>query len=245
MKMTRKLIPAFVMLLVSAILLSTASYAWFASNTTVEATSMTVKANTDVVFLQITNDKESGSWGKSAEALTTSSGDLDLVTAEITDGTAVVWKTAEGSDPTKYDAATGDDDVADYTTLGSITSQYALINTFYVRMSNDESTLTNLKIAGVAVEGESVAGTFDESIRVLVIAKDSEENILGIQCWDVGTGDFINNSADVLADEVAGDPITLEVYVYYDGEDTEAYTNNNLDAIGQRNISVSFTATEA
>lgn len=42
----RKLIPAFAMLLVSVILLSTASYAWFSMNTTVTATNMSVKATT-------------------------------------------------------------------------------------------------------------------------------------------------------------------------------------------------------
>jgi hypothetical protein len=42
----KKLIPAFILLLVSAILLSTASYAWFSMNSTVMATNMSVKATT-------------------------------------------------------------------------------------------------------------------------------------------------------------------------------------------------------
>lgn len=46
MKATKKIIPALVMLLVSAVLLSTASYAWFSMNTTVTATGMQVKATT-------------------------------------------------------------------------------------------------------------------------------------------------------------------------------------------------------
>ena len=45
MKATRKLIPALALLLVSAVLLSTASYAWFTTNTTVEA-SMAVSVTT-------------------------------------------------------------------------------------------------------------------------------------------------------------------------------------------------------
>lgn len=44
MKATKKIIPALVMLLVSAVLLSTASYAWFSMNTTVTATGMQVTA---------------------------------------------------------------------------------------------------------------------------------------------------------------------------------------------------------
>ena len=46
MKLTRKLIPAFAMLLLSAVLLSTASFAWFTSNATVTANGMKVQATT-------------------------------------------------------------------------------------------------------------------------------------------------------------------------------------------------------
>lgn len=42
----KKLFPAFIMLMISAILLSTATYAWFSMNTTVLATNMSVKATT-------------------------------------------------------------------------------------------------------------------------------------------------------------------------------------------------------
>lgn len=44
MKTTRKLIPAIAMLIVSAVMLTTASYAWFTSNTQAQATNMVVQA---------------------------------------------------------------------------------------------------------------------------------------------------------------------------------------------------------
>ena len=44
MKLTRKLIPAFAMLLVSAVLMSTASFAWFSMNKDVEADGIMVTA---------------------------------------------------------------------------------------------------------------------------------------------------------------------------------------------------------
>ena len=44
MKKMRKLIPAFCMLLLSAVMLSTSTFAWFSMNTKVSATSMTVQA---------------------------------------------------------------------------------------------------------------------------------------------------------------------------------------------------------
>lgn len=47
MKKMRRLIPAIAMLLVSAVMLSTASFAWFTMNSEVEATGMTVQAKSD------------------------------------------------------------------------------------------------------------------------------------------------------------------------------------------------------
>ena len=47
MKKMRRLIPAIAMLLVSAVMLSTASFAWFTMNEKVEATGMTVQAKSD------------------------------------------------------------------------------------------------------------------------------------------------------------------------------------------------------
>ena len=61
MKKFMKLIPAFVMLLVSAILVSTATYAWFSMNTTVTATGMKVQAKSEAGLL-ISADKTDASW---------------------------------------------------------------------------------------------------------------------------------------------------------------------------------------
>ena len=44
MKKMRKLIPAFAMLMIAAVMMSTASFAWFTMNDTVTATGMEVKA---------------------------------------------------------------------------------------------------------------------------------------------------------------------------------------------------------
>ena len=59
MKLTKKLIPALGMLVLSACMLVTSTFAWFSMNTTVTATNMTVSAKADQVYLQIVkgNDK--------------------------------------------------------------------------------------------------------------------------------------------------------------------------------------------
>ena len=241
MKMTRKFIPALVMLLVSAIMLTTASFAWLASSTEVIAGPMTVQANTDVVYLEISNDKNAEQWGNTASAGTPASGKLELVTATVADK-VISWKTSEGSVPT---ASTSN---GTYTPVDPITDEYALINTFFVRMSEKSTTvLEDLHISAVTINGAAItAKTFDESLRVLVVATDEETNVIGYQCWDLGTnalstaGGFA--ASDVLAEEVSNDIITLSVYIYYDGEDTYAFTNN-LDSTLSREITVAFAAT--
>lgn len=53
MKKFKKLIPAFCMLMVSAVLLGTSTYAWFSMNTIVNATGMNVKATSDTKYFVI------------------------------------------------------------------------------------------------------------------------------------------------------------------------------------------------
>lgn len=247
MKSTRKIIPALVMLLVSAIMLTTASYAWLASSRTVTAGNMTVQANMDVVYMQISNSKEVGAtWGNSANALTAESGELELVNAYVEED-QVKWRTAVAAVP----GESGKE--GSYTSVPTIDGTYALINTFYVKMS-DESTkeLKNLTINTVSVTGDPiVTGSFDEALRVLVIAKNAEGTVLGYQCWDLGTKALLSGfegtptltgeTKIVNAKNDESKIITLEVYIYYDGEDTYAFTNN-LASATEKNISVSFTA---
>ena len=250
MKMTRKLIPAFVMLIVSAIMLSTASFAWLAESTSVSAGPMTVKANTDVVFMQISNNQND--WGRSATATTTESGNLNLVTPKsgsengltITDG-KVTWQTGNGKDPDKPDVDGALTDVP----AGDV-NNYVLANTFYIKMSNAESKLYNLKLSGVALaEGDKIAAeTFDESLRVLAVAKDAGSKILGVQCWDLGAKGELKKDGtkvfgDKLADKVTVDAITVDVYVYYDGNDEYAFTDKLITSVkAGRQITVSFSA---
>lgn len=53
MKKFKKLIPALCMLLVSAVMLGSTTFAWFSMNNTVTATGMEVAAKSDELFLTI------------------------------------------------------------------------------------------------------------------------------------------------------------------------------------------------
>ena len=90
MKMTRKLIPAFVMLIVSAIMLSTASFAWFATNRTVSANNMSVTANANTKYLHISTQPDSG-FNTQVDAVNASKS-VDLINAKLdTDKKTVKW----------------------------------------------------------------------------------------------------------------------------------------------------------
>ena len=238
--MTRKLIPALVMLLVSAVMLSTASFAWFANNTSVKANDMTVKVKSDSKFLQIFTATD-GDGSTEADATNkTAPDDLDLVHAQIAeDNKTVSWFTGAAAAP---NSSTVNDEGLQ--PLGTITDTYALINTFYVKMSTD-TTLTNLQINSVTVTG---AGELAPALRVLVVAKkEADDTLLGAQVWDVAGGALVTtapiNSAEFLAAQVNGTEfIELDVYVYYDGEDETATTNNAAAGVQEQTVSVSFKA---
>ena len=85
---SRRITAAFAMLLISALLLSTASYAWFAMNTQTKAEGLEVEAYTDSLFLEISKAGNVDAQGNKIYDVEidyemTASQDLRLVTASL------------------------------------------------------------------------------------------------------------------------------------------------------------------
>lgn len=231
MKMTRKFIPALVMLLVSAIMLSTASFAWFASNNDVEATNMKVNVNSDVKFLQIA-DELNGTYGDFVNVNDATAAELMLVHPEIDEDNEIVWSTGTSSDEASPNAGQTltplgqDDDLADY----------AYSQEFWVKASEGSQNLANLEIASVEVVGTNA---LSNAIRVLVVGKD------GIQIWSNREGGLTAESDDVLLTSVTTAETNdqkLTAYIYFDGEDADAYTNKLGTTIDDLTIKIAFIA---
>ena len=123
MKKMRRLIPAFAMLMVAAIMLSTASYAWFTMGTTATATGMHVTATSGSALLIVDADAgndvaalflkagNSVQFNSPSQALTPATHDLTTKTNEVltyANGLKTV------SDPEKVNAATGKYDTGNY-----------------------------------------------------------------------------------------------------------------------------------
>ena len=96
MTKSRRLVIAIAMLVISASLLATASYAWFAMNTQTTASGFEVEAYTDSLFLEISQSENSG-YGVET-VFENASRDLRLVTALYNTGKLVKLD---------YDAGTG------------------------------------------------------------------------------------------------------------------------------------------
>ena len=251
MKMTRKLIPAFVMLIVSAIMLSTASFAWFATNREVKANKMSVTANGNTKFLHISTEAN-GTFNTQVNAANPAK-DVDLIHAKIdeNDNKSVKWylgsSTVSGLVGSTNGAPIDDSTVStDVDPADPADSKYALINTFYFKMSNTSSSeLKNLTVSEISVTGDS---SIKNALRVLVVGE------AGSQIWKLDTTDPTkmvsaggNNADYLITDNITKDsPATksVKVYVYYDGEDASA-TSDNATALGEMTVNVTFTAADA
>ncbi|MBO7761306.1 MAG: hypothetical protein J6T24_00755 [Clostridia bacterium] len=110
MKLSRKLVPAIAMLLVSAVMLSTASFAWFSMNTTVDVKNMKVQASA-MGSLVITTDKsvlDANYAGIVADFDTTNASKLIDATHNTTIGTTTGLATVADANRAQVDATTGE-----------------------------------------------------------------------------------------------------------------------------------------
>ncbi|MBR5241593.1 MAG: hypothetical protein IKV20_00505 [Clostridia bacterium] len=218
MKMTRKLIPALVMLLVSAIMLSTASFAWFASNDKVTATNMSVTANSAQQFLQIS--ATNGDDYDITATATASSQNVDLVHATIAnDKKTVTWGVGSSTD---VDDANVDSDLTNV----EVSSQYALINTFYLKLSaGSTGSLTDILARQITVNANDCS--IKNALRILIVGSNGA---MLYSYRDAADGKITltvdgSNSATVLVSELTTDETEeIKVYAYFDGADADANT---------------------
>ena len=261
MKTTRKILPALAMLLVSAIMLSTASYAWFASNSQVEATGMHVKVKANNYYLEIAKPATTPSFSSSVELTNTlgdGSGWIELITPEFTDNdpSTLQWYLGSSTDPGAV--GTTKTSPKDLSTEAE-RDKFVLYNEVLVRMSpSSDLALTNLTLdteaISVAVVGTSKNDPMKAALRLLAVAYDTDDTtVLGAQIYDFGNDKKDPVEAPTLTSigaagclipevEVGNNVYRIALYLYFDGEDDVAITNNaaNLD---EYNVSVGFTAT--
>ena len=227
----KKLVPAICMLLVSAVLMGTSTFAWFSMNTSVTAKGMSVKASTDNAYLIIKegttlsgSEKEAtGTMNATLKPVSVMTG-VTLSSANIE--TVTSWGTGTSTDPN--DANT----TANLTALAAGTT---LLNTYVAKQSfmvgivaNSGEVANDLKLASVAIS-KANAG-----ITVVVVCGTN----LYSHAANVATG--TEKLADKTAVTTTG--VQVDVYVYIDGKNENVKTANAATLTGSVELVFSIAA---
>lgn len=244
---------AIAMVLVAAVALGSATFAWFVSNNKVDATTSKISAQSNSAFMYIRDEKET-----STDLLTDESSvdDAELLPAHwVTSTESAAEGHYKGKDAANFFTAFGtsaDENgyvmdptslkkvIADGQTEGTpeaaVAGKYAVKNLFYV--GSKGADLTNLKVDSCAIKSADGNAQFDNALRVLV--KCGSKWVLCDPAGVIASSD----EGAVLAPTVSSTESKLEMYVFYDGDDAKIYTNNLKDLkTASKRINVVFTAT--
>ncbi len=231
----KKLIPAFALLLISAVVLSTASFAWFSMNTEVSASGMTITAKSDAVALVINSTNTAGSGGTTET--TAVSGTLlptahNALTNKAAADTVGNWYTKVADAPTAS-ASTGD-----ATALTEFTG-YVVSKTVYISMATGSNPTTDLIVKGVTITKDSGTATNLAPVRVVIA---SAAGVVEYKYGASGATLVSGTNTALAAQVTATECIAVTIYVYYDGNDDSVYTNVSNNIAGA-SIAVDFSVT--
>lgn len=244
---------AIAMVLVAAVALGSATFAWFVSNNKVEAQTTNISAQSNSAYLVIDNaakGKTNTDSTSSATASETFTSDTKLYPAQwkrTFDNTGNkaaseadgVWQfeSAYALDKTKTDEKDGT-----RFPVGNpeqaVNKDYTLANTFYIGTGTYDGTFTNLKVTSVKVNNDSNSD-LDSAMRVLVMC-DNEWAV-----WSKEGKESSSNDDGIIKAKgiTKGKDATVKVYVYYDGADSKVYTTNLENIAKDCGVTVTFEAT--
>ena len=247
--MKKTILPALAMLIVAAVMLSTASYAWFAMSTEVAVNNMQVSVTSDAANLVIARnatditdnpkyntlkfDFEYNENNKPKALLPTafdakeSDGQTDITNASFTKD--VTWYTRTSDDPN--DSVTDTSSEKYYIPYADI-GKYALVESFYIGVTAGSNDMYNLK-AKVSITNVA------EAINVLVVCTDANGKY---QNFTTTAANY--DGATVLAGLITADnPVHVSIYVYYNGN-TDNVTSVQLSGgnIDNGIVTVKFSA---
>lgn len=248
MKLTKKLIPALGMLVLSACMLVTSTFAWFSMNDEVTASGMTVKAVGEQIYLQIvTGDKDFAKNSAQTSATASASGDLKPISVfkscseagavvPFENGKNIAWATNVSDNDSNKGPASATGYLKKDNTEG-----YALLQTFKLRLDPDAGATTAsgaLKVKSVSLVDDN--GTeLAHAVSVLVVLDDNaqwfKQGADGQSVAGDGTVSGWTPAGDTaLTDDKftngTGGYVTVSVYVFFDGEHEDCTTKNFWDA---------------
>lgn len=236
----KKIIPALCMLLISAVLMGTSTYAWFSMNTTVKATDMKVTAKSDDVFLQIVNHgtafdanaaqtEIASNATKKAIRPTNVYATFDATNpTDFAGGTNFVFVSNYSSDPTESTKAGAYTDVTPLAKATDTTNVYTLVSSYDIRLKPNtgaEAASGKLKISEVAFSKTSASSGLKQTVSVLIVCG----NFSAVYKQTGADGTFTKAAGDnaLTAEKFADTNGTqVDIYVFFDGDNTNCKTNN-------------------
>lgn len=244
---------AIAMVLVAAVALGSATFAWFVSNNTVKAETATISAQSNAPFLQIDQTAISENSGTSVQF--TNSAETKLYPAQVVKNTTDAKPLFQSAYASKADAATeltnsrynvGDADTA-------AAKGFALSEKFKIGTHDEKAgSFNNLTVSKVTVKtGADSANGLKDAISVLLVCGDK---------WAVYKADPNGNVLTKYADNTtiectatdgvlsttiaagADNSVEIKAYVFYDGSQGNVKTSNFTN-LTNCNVELTFTAT--
>lgn len=244
---------AVAMVCVAAVALGSSTYAWFVTNNKVDATTTNISAQSNAAYMTITNGETGASKVDTTSAQTQITGPIKLYPATYGENGATkgVFTTGYGKD---LDDATLSGSLKNVGTSGTPdeadTAQYAKKEQFNI--SSKGQNLSDLKVDSVEgataiVDGQLLKTAF----RVLITNKDNTAwvvyglNTAGTAYEIKLSSESDNKTAPVLGSVTAGQDTLVNVYVYYEGSDTNIHTQNLQNKLleSSQSVKINFTAT--
>ena len=247
MKNTRKLIPALAMLLLAAVMMSTASFAWFTMNDTVQASNMQVTAVAPA-SLWISQNTDTPVWGSSIN-LSSETPTEGVTAGQFKPVTLRNTAAAEGTPGTAFDAwvfkqltsAASEKVAIDGTLAGQLSdADLEASNSYYkdkflVRLESTEGDRTTLSVAvKVSDLDATVTDAIWKALRVAVVI-DGEALTFAFDDDNSDGEPYAALGATAAAKKfekliVAGSADTeVVVYAWYEGTDKDCFNANALN----------------
>lgn len=217
MKASRKLIPAFAMLLIAAVMMSTATFAWFVTNGTVTASGMTVTAKANNTYLQIAavgSTFDSNIDNNRVETVSITGEKYPVVYKDGTEG--IGWYTAIGSSFTDGTANGGS-----YSKLPAITANYVVEQKFQIKVAENYDDAVNFILSSITVsstkssQAASVVVVGPDGTNYTTVANSGGEHVV------------VKQEDKNIIDRVSTTAQEITVYVYINGDHPDV-TNEKL-----------------
>ena len=261
MKATRKLIPALAMLLISAVMMSTASFAWFSTNTTATVDGFNVRiASANTLLVKESSEADtayatSKNFGFENANMQPVSADkaLDDETKkplffQIKDNGAgdIKPNSSAMASNTKFAAAATTNYVYKSVTFRATGGEQAgdILGDLYVTITASQVAESGINAAFrimLVIDSTNVVyvnpfGT--EAVKPITeIAEDGTPTEASTTVEQDLTSESITNNVDIVTDFASEATHTVEIYMWYEGQDSSCYANN---ATNLKNINVSF-----